>query len=93
MKPRSSAMALGSLSSWTCNFLVGMCFLSLNNLMGASVFLIFASVCFVLTAFLKFYMPETRGKDISEVAALVSDGFKSRPLEQHHLTRINNEIH
>lgn len=93
VKPRSSAMALGSLSSWTCNFLVGMCFLPLKNLMGASVFLIFAVVCLVLTTFLKFYMPETRGKDISEVTVLVADGFRSRPLEKNHLTRINNEIH
>jgi hypothetical protein len=49
--------------------------------MGASVFLIFATVCVLLAILLKFYMPETRGKDTSEVAQRVSDGFRSRPLE------------
>ncbi|KAG5670887.1 hypothetical protein PVAND_001119 [Polypedilum vanderplanki] len=92
--PRSSAMALASLSSWTCNFLVGMTFPTLRKSMGASVFLIFAVVCFALTALLKFYLPETRGKDINEITQLVDNGFRSRPVEQKDkmLTRINNEL-
>lgn len=58
-----------------------MTFPTLQMAMGASVFLIFATVCLSLTIFLKFYMPETRGKDTSVVARLVADGFKSRPLD------------
>ena len=48
--------------------------------MGASVFIIFALVCVILTIFLKIYMPETRNKDTAEVAAKVANGFDSRPL-------------
>jgi SP family facilitated glucose transporter-like MFS transporter 3 len=92
--PRSSAMALGSLSSWTCNFIVGMTFTSLRTSMGAAVFVIFAVVCFSLAVLLKFYLPETRGKDTSEIAQVVNNGFRSRPVEQKDkmLTRINNEL-
>jgi Sugar (and other) transporter len=61
--------------------MIGMTFPTLQNLMGASVFLIFATVCALLALLLKVYMPETRGKDTSEVAEKVADGFKSRPLE------------
>lgn len=85
-------MAMGSLSSWTCNFLVGLTFPTLQNSMGASVFIIFSLVCLLLATFLKFFMPETRGKNISDIAALVSDGFKSQPVRKRHLTRIHNEF-
>ncbi|CRL05839.1 CLUMA_CG018866, isoform A [Clunio marinus] len=79
--PRPVAMSMGSLSSWFCNFTIAMTFPTLQTTMGASVFLIFSLVCLSLTIFLKFYMPETRGKSTSEVARLVDNGFKSRPLE------------
>lgn len=75
-------MALGSLSSWTCNFIVGMAFPSLQVAWNAFVFIPFAVVCFALAALLKFYLPETRGRDSSDIAPLVADGFKSRPLSR-----------
>ncbi|XP_070502732.1 solute carrier family 2, facilitated glucose transporter member 1-like [Chironomus tepperi] len=91
---RSSAMALGSLSSWVCNFLIGMCFTSLRTWLGAAVFVIFGVVCILLTLLLKVYMPETRGKDTSDIVNLVSRGFQSRPVERKDkmLNRINNEL-
>lgn len=91
---RSAAMAMGSLSSWVCNFAIGMTFTSLRTSLGAAVFVIFGIVCFLLTLLLKTYLPETRGKDISEISQLVSQGFRSRPVEHTHnmLNRINNEL-
>ncbi len=77
--PRPAAMSLGSLSLWTCNFIVGMAFPSLLELWGAFIFLAFAVVCFTLAVFLKFYLPETRGRNSSDIAPLVADGFKSKP--------------
>lgn len=74
-------MSMGSLSSWFFNFVIGMTFPTVRKLMGASVFLIFACVCVMLAVLLKFFMPETRGKDTSEIAKRVADGFRSRPLE------------
>ncbi|CAO1426271.1 unnamed protein product, partial [Diamesa tonsa] len=78
--PRSAAMSLGSLSSWSCNFIVGMTFPTLQSAIGPPVFLIFASVCIMLTVLLKMYLPETRGKDTTDVAALVAKGFRSKPI-------------
>lgn len=57
--------------------------------MGASVFVVFASVCVLLAILLKFYMPETRGKDTSEVAQKVADGFRSRPLNDMQPVNLN----
>lgn len=78
--PRPAAMALGSLSSWTCNFIIGMAFPSLLSAWGAFVFMPFAIVCFGLVGLLKVYLPETRGRDPSEVVPLVNSGFQSKPL-------------
>lgn len=76
---RSAAMSLGSLASWSGNFLVGMLFPTLRTYMGPWVFLIFAIVCLSLSLFLYVYLPESRGKDPSEITHLVSKGFRSRP--------------
>lgn len=78
--PRPAAMSLGSLSSWTGNFIVGMAFPSLQEAWGAFVFLPFAIACFTLFTLLRFYLPETRGQDSSVVVPLVRNGFKSKPL-------------
>lgn len=80
VETRAVAMSMGSLSSWFFNFVIGMTFPLLQRGIGASVFLIFAVVCAALAGFLKIYMPETRCKDISEIAEKVSDGFRSRPM-------------
>lgn len=75
-------MALGSLSSWTCDFIVAMAFPSLQSSWGAFAFLPSSVVCFVLAAFLKFFLPETRRRHATDIAPLVMDGFKSRPLNR-----------
>ncbi|XP_055919474.1 solute carrier family 2, facilitated glucose transporter member 1-like [Eupeodes corollae] len=76
--PRPIGMAMGSLSSWSCNFIVGMTFLSLQNLWGAFVFIPFSIACMLLCLLTRFYLPETRGRDPSEVAPLMSKGFRSK---------------
>ncbi|XP_035792659.1 solute carrier family 2, facilitated glucose transporter member 3-like isoform X1 [Anopheles albimanus] len=78
--PRPAAMAMGSLASWGCNFIVAMLFTTLQNAWGAFVFLPFTCTCIALTLLLKFYLPETRGKHISQIAPLVASGFRSKPL-------------
>ncbi|KAM8714314.1 hypothetical protein ACLKA7_014444 [Drosophila subpalustris] len=76
--PRSVAMSMGSLSSWTCNFIIGMAFPSLQRAWGAFVFLPFSITCVLLFLLTKFYLPETLGRDPSDVAPLVSKGFRSK---------------
>jgi hypothetical protein len=81
-------MSMGSLSSWFFNFVIGMTFPTLQRLIGASVFLIFALSCATLAGFLKIYMPETRGVSTADVAKKVANSFKSKPLES--IERIKN---
>lgn len=76
--PRSAAMALGSLTAWACNFYIGMTFLLMQSAIGPFVFLPFAIVCFFMVALLHRYLPETRGKQASDVAPLIAHGFSSR---------------
>ncbi|XP_053666520.1 solute carrier family 2, facilitated glucose transporter member 3-like [Anopheles marshallii] len=76
--PRPTAMALGSLSSWGCNFIVGMAFPTLQSVWGAFVFLPFSITCVLLTVLVKFYLPETRGKEVTDVAQKVAHGFRSK---------------
>lgn len=78
ISPRSAAMSIGSLASWACNFYVGMTFLAMQTSIGAFVFLPFAFVCFGLVALTYRYLPETRGREISEIVPFVSNGFRSR---------------
>ncbi|XP_052870590.1 solute carrier family 2, facilitated glucose transporter member 3-like isoform X2 [Anopheles cruzii] len=78
--PRPAAMAMGSLASWGCNFIVAMLFTTLQNAWGAFVFLPFSFTCVALTLLLKFYLPETRGVHISQIVPLVAQGFRSKPL-------------
>lgn len=76
--PRPAAMSLGSLASWACNFYIGMTFLPMQTAIGAYVFLPFGIVCFLMSAMMYRYLPETRGKDASAVAPLMAHGFNSR---------------
>ncbi|KAH8371635.1 hypothetical protein KR093_008344, partial [Drosophila rubida] len=76
--PRSVAMSMGSLASWTCNFIIGMAFPSLQSAWGAFVFLPFSVTCVLLFLLTKFYLPETLGRDPSDVAPLVAKGFRSK---------------
>ncbi|XP_037911679.1 solute carrier family 2, facilitated glucose transporter member 3-like isoform X1 [Hermetia illucens] len=76
---RPAVMALGSLASWSCNFAVAMLFPTLQAAWGAFVFLPFFIDCVVLFLITKFYLPETRGRDSSEIAPLISKGFHSKP--------------
>lgn len=87
---RPAAMAIGSLASWACNFLVGMSFLGLRTALGALVFLPFSLVCFGMVALLYRYLPETRGKQPSEIAPLVADGFRSRSRDRGRAYGIAN---
>ncbi|XP_068896897.1 solute carrier family 2, facilitated glucose transporter member 1-like isoform X3 [Tenebrio molitor] len=79
--PRPSAMALGSMANWGGNFVVGLFFQIMLTYLGAGSFFIFAAVVVALFFFVRFYLPETRGRDPAQIALLCKQGFSSRPLE------------
>lgn len=78
VSPRPVAMSLGSFTSWLCNLTVGMSFPPLNGLIGAFVFLPFAVACTLVFFITLFFVPETRGRDSSELAPMMAKGFKSK---------------
>lgn len=78
--PRPSAMALGSMANWGGNFVIGMTFPTLNDAIGANSFFIFTAVAVFLIFFIRMYLPETRGRDPSDIAHLCKNGFSSKPL-------------
>ncbi|XP_032776899.2 solute carrier family 2, facilitated glucose transporter member 1 [Daphnia magna] len=57
--PRPLIMSLGCLVNWSTNFLVGMTFPSLQNVMGVYIFVMFAAATVVQAVFLFFKLPET----------------------------------
>nr|CAH7741371.1 unnamed protein product [Callosobruchus chinensis] len=95
--PRPSAMALGSMFNWGGNFIVGLLFPILKVYIGAAWFFIFAAITLALFVFVRFYLPETRGRDTSEIAHICRNGFASRPLqgstiETHNINTENQEL-
>ncbi|XP_063232892.1 solute carrier family 2, facilitated glucose transporter member 1-like isoform X2 [Bacillus rossius redtenbacheri] len=76
--PRPVAMSYGSMANWAGNFIVGMTFPSLQALIGQYSFLLFAATTLLLTVFLKYYLPETKGRNPSDVAEILQYGFRSR---------------
>ncbi|KAJ8966962.1 hypothetical protein NQ314_003184 [Rhamnusium bicolor] len=91
--PRPSAMALGSMSNWGANFIIGLTFPTMQSCIGpAASFFIFAAFLVALFIFVKMYLPETRGKDSSEIAEICRNGFASKPLESRiRVPRNDNE--
>ncbi|XP_054456953.1 solute carrier family 2, facilitated glucose transporter member 4-like isoform X2 [Anoplopoma fimbria] len=67
--PRPAAMAVAGFSNWTANFIIGMCFQYVADLLGPYVFLIFAVLLLFFLIFTFFRVPETRGKTFDQIAA------------------------
>lgn len=89
--PRPSAMALGAMANFGGNFLVGLFFPLMQARIGAASFFLFAGFVVFMFIFMRFYLPETREKDVTEVAHLCSKGFKSRPVAVSQLSIANTE--
>jgi SP family facilitated glucose transporter-like MFS transporter 1 len=67
-RPLATSIAVGV--NWTANFIVGLSFLPLQELLGTNVFLIFVVLLglFVLYVFKK--VPETKNKTLEEIQML-----------------------
>ncbi|XP_039193839.1 solute carrier family 2, facilitated glucose transporter member 4 isoform X1 [Crotalus tigris] len=67
--PRPAAMAVAGFANWTSNFIVGMSFPSIQEAIGPYVFLLFAILLFIFSAFTYLKVPETRGRTFDDIAA------------------------
>ncbi|XP_034935948.1 solute carrier family 2, facilitated glucose transporter member 3-like [Chelonus insularis] len=75
---RPAAMAIGSVCNWGGNFAVGLLFPTVANIMGAYTYLIFVFIIIIVAMFVKFYLPETRGVNTTDITAALSQGFHLR---------------
>jgi len=71
--PRSAAVSVSVLVNWFCNFLVGITYPLLENAINSYSFLPFVVMLALFFIFTYFYVPETKGKSITEITLLFKD--------------------
>ncbi|TMS32842.1 hypothetical protein L596_000642 [Steinernema carpocapsae] len=64
---RGNANSIAVLINWTANFLVGVSFLPLNNLLKEYSFLVFSTFLAIFIFFTWKYVPETKGKTVEDI--------------------------
>ena len=70
LRVRGRGVAAATLGSGASNFLVSMTFLSLINAAGNSLtFAIYGVFCIVTLLFVRFVVPETKGRDLESISA------------------------
>lgn len=70
LRVRGRGVAAASLGSGACNFAVSVTFLSIIHAAGNSVtFLIYAAFCVITLFFVRFVIPETRGRELESISS------------------------
>ena len=70
LRVRGRGVAAASLGSGASNFLVSMTFLSLINAAGTGfTFLLYAAFCILTFVFVRFIVPETRGRELETISS------------------------
>ncbi|KAK1940189.1 Solute carrier family 2 [Phytophthora citrophthora] len=68
-KPRPTAMSIATMVNWSCSFLVGLTFPTMQRELGEYTFVPFCIALCMALAFTLKYIPETKGKTIQEIQA------------------------
>jgi len=70
LRVRGRGVAAASLGSGACNFVVSLTFLSLIYAVGNSAtFLVYAAFCIITLFFVRFIVPETRGRELESISS------------------------
>ncbi|KAK4610598.1 Myo-inositol transporter 1 [Fulvia fulva] len=76
LRVRSLGSGLATATNWSSNFIIGMTFLPMMGILGASVtFTFYAVVCFVGWFLIWKIYPETAGLELEDIGELLKDGF------------------
>ncbi|CAB3386487.1 Hypothetical predicted protein [Cloeon dipterum] len=67
---RPAATSLAVCVNWTANFIVGIGFLPLQELMGGNVFFVFAILLALFVLFVLKKVPETKNKTMEEISSM-----------------------
>ncbi|XP_015917703.1 solute carrier family 2, facilitated glucose transporter member 1 [Parasteatoda tepidariorum] len=67
---RPIATSIAVTVNWSANFIVGLGFLPLQNVMGVYTFLIFTALLAMFWMFTYKYVPETKNKTVEEITAI-----------------------
>ncbi len=69
LRVRGRGVAAGTLFSGIANFAVSLTFLTLINILGsAGTFAIYGTLCIATLIFVRFVVPETRGRDLESIS-------------------------
>jgi sugar porter (SP) family MFS transporter len=69
LRVRGRGVAAGTLFSGIANFAVSLTFLTLINILGsAGTFAIYGTLCIATLVFVRFVVPETRGRDLESIS-------------------------
>lgn len=77
--PRPAAMAVSGFSNWTANFIVGIGFPKLAEVLEAYVFLIFMVLLIVFFIFTFLRVPETKGRTFDDIAQSFAASAGGKP--------------
>lgn len=73
---RSLGSSISTATNWGCNFVVGLTFLPMMELLTPSwTFGVYAAICAVGWVAIWRVYPETMGLDLEDVGALLKDGW------------------
>lgn len=67
---RPIATSIAVAVNWTANFIVGLAFLPLQEIIHGYVFLIFAFLLGLFSVFIRLKVPETKNKTVDEISAM-----------------------
>eukprot|EP01035_Chromulina_nebulosa_P019113 gene19113-24947_t len=68
----ATAMSLACIVNWVCNFLVGLLFPFIQEMLGPYSFAPFGVVLLLIFLFTFIYLPETHGRTVEEIQRLVN---------------------
>ena len=88
---RPGAIAIATFVNWSANFVVGMTFEPLINVIDQYVFVIFAVLLLGFLFFTIFFVPETKGKSFQEIQRqFVSPNYQSTVSSSVNIPGSNN---